>query len=158
MSLILAIESSTPRASLALLRDSEVVFEGSFESDRNHNAMLFEPLRWSLAELGGEPLDLVLIGTGPGSYSGTRVGIAAGQGVAMIHACPAIGLSSLLALGVNEGTVVGDARRGSAWLAELGDGLPQPEVVATKALGRRLKSVEKVFALEEIESLRLPNR
>lgn len=158
VSLILSIESSTARASLALLRDSEVVFEGSFESDRNHNSMLFEPLRWSIAEMGGEPLDLVVVGTGPGSYSGTRVGIAAGQGVAMIHACPAVGLSSLKALGVSEGVVVGDARRGSAWLADLDAGLPQPELVPAKSLKRRLKATESVFALEEVKQLGLPNK
>ena len=40
----LFIESSTPRASLALLRGRAVVFEESFTGDRSHNALLFAPL------------------------------------------------------------------------------------------------------------------
>ena len=119
----LFIESSTPRASLALLRGSEVVFEESFAGDRSHNAMLFAPLERALAMLeADERLGEVVIGTGPGSYSGTRVGIAAGQGVALVHGCPACGLSSLLAVPSargGRGVAVGDARRGSAWRARI---------------------------------------
>ena len=54
----------------------------TFQSDRNHNAMLFEPLSDLLANGGANEVGLVLVGSGPGSYSGTRVGIAAAQGVA----------------------------------------------------------------------------
>lgn len=112
----LFIESSTPRASLALLRGSTVVFHESFASDRSHNARLFSPLTAALSQLAkDERLAGVVIGTGPGSYSGTRVGIAAGQGVAMVHGCPAVGLTSLLAVVKGPALAVGDARRGSAW-------------------------------------------
>ncbi|MGB6223726.1 tRNA (adenosine(37)-N6)-threonylcarbamoyltransferase complex dimerization subunit type 1 TsaB [Haloferula sp.] len=155
---ILAIESSTPRASLALLRESRVIFERSFESDRNHNAAMFAPLQEALAALESESLDAVIIGTGPGSYSGTRVGIAAGQGVAMVHACPAVGLSSLLAAGVAEGVAVGDARRGSAWWAEITPGkLPQPAMLPTEALEEQLVGTGQIFTFEDLEKLSLPN-
>ena len=40
----LFIESSTARASLALLRGSEVIWEESFTGDRSHNALLYAPL------------------------------------------------------------------------------------------------------------------
>jgi len=155
--LILAIESSTPRASLALLRGSATIFEGGFESDRNHNSLLFEPLQHAIEALGGEALDAVIIGTGPGSYSGTRVGIAAGQGVAMIHGCPAVWLSSLLAAGISPGVAIGDARRGSAWWTEVkASELPQPEMLPTPELAAKLAGVEEVFSFEETKSLALP--
>src|SRR5688500_5266589 len=115
----LFIESSTPRASLALLRGSEVLFEEAFTGDRSHNALLFAPLARALECLPyGEKLSGVVIGTGPGSYSGTRVGIAAGQGIALVHGCPAVGLSSLLAVPSAFGgnaLAIGDARRGAVW-------------------------------------------
>ena len=158
VSLILAIESSTPRASLALLRDSMVVCESGFESDRNHNSMLFDPLAKAIESLAGDSLDLVIIGTGPGSYSGTRVGIAAGQGVAMVHACPAVGLSSLLAAGVSQGVAIGDARRGSAWWADVSAGkLPQPAMLPTDELAGKLTETGEIFTFEELGKLGLLN-
>jgi tRNA threonylcarbamoyl adenosine modification protein YeaZ len=155
--LILSIESSTPRASLALLRDSKVIYEGGFESDRNHNSMLFVPLQRAVAALGVEKLDAVVIGTGPGSYSGTRVGIAAGQGVAMVHGCPAVGLSSLLAAGITQGTAIGDARRGCAWWADIRSGeLPEPELVPNAGLLGKLGGSGELFSFEEVGKLGLP--
>ncbi|BCX47964.1 tRNA threonylcarbamoyl adenosine modification protein YeaZ [Haloferula helveola] len=154
MASLLAIESSTPRASLVLWRDGEVVFEGGFESDRHHNALLFAPLRQAIEILGESRLDEVIVGTGPGSYSGTRVGIAAGQGVGLVHDCPVVGLSSLLALGFAEGTVVGDARRGSGWWAEIGDGLPDPQLAEAAELPGLVPG--EVFALEDLGKLGLP--
>lgn len=147
---ILAIESSTTRASLALTVEDAIVFNESFESDRSHNAELFDPLVRGLAALDCENLDLVVIGTGPGSYSGTRVGIAAGQGIAMIHGCPAVGLSSLLGAGIENGTAIGDARRGSFWWADVDAGdLPRPELVATAELRGRLRPGRMVFTYED---------
>lgn len=54
--------------------------------------MVFNAIENLLGELGELKLDLVIVGTGPGSYSGTRIGIAVGQGVALAHNCPAVGL------------------------------------------------------------------
>ena len=64
---------------------------------------------------------MVLVGSGPGSYSGTRVGIAAAQGTAIAAGCPAVAVPSLLAVPSAENgaacLVIGDARRGSFWTA-----------------------------------------
>jgi tRNA threonylcarbamoyladenosine biosynthesis protein TsaB len=161
----LFIESSTPRASLALLRGNEVAFEASFTGDRSHNALLFDPLQRALALLeGGEKLEAVVIGTGPGSYSGTRVGIAAGQGVALVHGCPAVGLSSLLAVPAAAGgkaLAIGDARRGSAWRVGIEGGglLGEPELCPAAALeaevGAAMDSGVAVFSLESVVRLGL---
>lgn len=153
MPTLLALETTTPRASLALLRDGERVFAGGFESDRDHNSLLFAPLEEALACLGDERLDEVVIGTGPGSYSGTRVGIAAGQGVALVHDCPAVGLSSLLATGIDDGVAIGDARRGSAWWTRIGDRLPQPQLIAVGELETVLRDAPRVFSFEDVGRL-----
>ena len=156
----LFIESSTPRASLALLRGSAVVFEETFTGDRSHNALLFAPLERALAALEpGESLAEVVIGTGPGSYSGTRVGIAAGQGVALVHGCPAVGLSSLVAVpSARPGSLaVGDARRGSVWRAGFGE---EPELCGVEELAREIRGVLDggfaVFSLETVGKVGLP--
>ncbi len=114
----LVIETSTPHASIALV-DGDIISQRAFQSDRSHNALLFEPLEELLE--GRQPLDLVLVGSGPGSYSGTRVGIAAAQGVAIAMDCPAIAVPSILAVPAAEHgakcLAIGDARRGAFWTA-----------------------------------------
>lgn len=130
---ILVLETSTPQASLVLARDAEARESAHFASDRNHNALLFGPLETLLAPLAPGDLRAVLIGTGPGSYSGTRVGIAAAQGVALVHGCHAIGIPSLVATATaresTEALAVGDARRGSWWTARIRDGVLLEEPV-----------------------------
>jgi tRNA threonylcarbamoyl adenosine modification protein YeaZ len=152
MPTVLAIESSTPRASLVVMTEDTILFEGGCVSDRHHNALLFAPLEEAIKALGDRRIDEVIVGTGPGSYSGTRVGIAAGQGVAMVHGCPAVGLSSLLAAGRDGATAIGDARRGSAWTARVRAGeLPDPQLLPTADLAGVLGEAEGIFTFEEPE-------
>jgi len=119
----LALETSTPHASLARIGPDGLVEQRGFSSDRNHNARLFAPLHELLRDTGRQGIGLVLVGSGPGSYSGTRVGIAAAQGVAIALACPAIGVPSVLAVPSAEDgdscMAIGDARRGSYWSARM---------------------------------------
>lgn len=128
---VLAIETSTPRGSVAVVRgDASVVYERSFSSERSHNSQLFEPLREAL-EKCGDDLRAIVVGTGPASYTGVRIGIAAAQGVAMSKGVPLVGLPSVLAPEVDGGSegvakrfvVCGDARRGKYFVAEVCDGV-----------------------------------
>jgi tRNA threonylcarbamoyl adenosine modification protein YeaZ len=155
----LVIETSTPRASIALADTDGHVETRSFCSDRNHNAMLFEPLRELLDGRPRPEIALVLVGSGPGSYSGTRVGIAAAQGVAIAMGCPAVAVPSVLAVPPVGETMrclaIGDARRGSYWHASInGFDMPQPpalcdaselESIVSKAVG----DGGTVFSFEE---------
>jgi tRNA threonylcarbamoyladenosine biosynthesis protein TsaB len=119
----LILETSTPQASLALAGPGDYLLEREFASDRNHSACLFNPLAELLESLASGCIGRVLVGSGPGSYSGTRVGIAAAQGVALARDCPAVAVPSILALPSASGgagcLVLGDARRGSYWIARL---------------------------------------
>ncbi|NNC90273.1 MAG: tRNA (adenosine(37)-N6)-threonylcarbamoyltransferase complex dimerization subunit type 1 TsaB [Akkermansiaceae bacterium] len=123
----LGIESSTGRASVALARGEEVLREAAVETGRKPSAALMEPLREVLAALpGGERLEAVVIGTGPASYNGARVGIAAGQGVALAAGCPAVGVCSFLGVEAVRGgdrcLAVGDARRETYFILPLAAG------------------------------------
>jgi len=121
--LSLVFETSTPLASLALAGPSGILAQQKFSSDRNHNAMLFAPLSELMKGENRQNIGLVLVGSGPGSYSGTRVGIAAAQGVAITLGCPAVAMPSILAVPSADGgapcLAIGDARRGSYWWAHL---------------------------------------
>ncbi|MDB6070384.1 MAG: t6a yeaz: trna threonylcarbamoyl adenosine modification protein yeaz [Verrucomicrobiales bacterium] len=141
METILAIETSTNQGSIALYRDGRPVDVIEFSSDRSHNSVIFGPLETMLKN---GPPDLVVVGTGPGSYSGIRVGIAAGMGISLAHDIPLVGLPSLTAFGqaysLERYALVGDARRGSWWYAEVESGtlVLGPEVgdeaeIATRA-------------------------
>ena len=71
-----------------------------------------------------EQLDLtekperIVVGTGPGSFAGIRSALAFAQGYALGSGCEVLGLPSACAL-ADDGkvAVVGDARRGKAWIA-----------------------------------------
>lgn len=120
------IETSTETASLALVFDGELILEKRFVSGKRHNALLFEPLAEIIAAKGERELEAVLVGSGPGSYSGTRVGIATAQGAALVSGCEAISIPSILAtpeaLSGKPCLAVGDARRGNYWFAPIEKG------------------------------------
>lgn len=68
--------------------------------------------------------DRIIVGTGPGSFAGVRSALAFAQGYAIGSGCEVLGLPSACALALPDRptAVVGDARRGKAWIA-LFDGL-----------------------------------
>jgi tRNA threonylcarbamoyladenosine biosynthesis protein TsaB len=136
----LVIETSTPRASLATIGPGGHLEQREFTSDRSHNAVLFSPLQELLDARDGVEIGLVLVGSGPGSYSGTRVGIAAAQGVAIACGCPAVAVPSILAVPSAQGgapcLAIGDARRGSFWTARMENSrlLAEPELTDASGL------------------------
>lgn len=138
----LVIETSTPHASLATVEPDGRLVQRDFTSDRSHNAVLFSPLKELLDARETVEIGLVLVGSGPGSYSGTRVGIAAAQGVAIASGCPAVTVPSILAVpSVQCGgacLAIGDARRGSFWTARMeGFSMPnEPELTDADGLER----------------------
>ena len=162
----LVFETSTPHASLALAGPEGVVERREFRSDRNHNAMLFAPLRELLHGDGHREIGLVLVGSGPGSYSGTRVGIAAAQGVAMALACPAVAVPSILAVPSAENgaacLAIGDARRGSFWSARVENFrlAGEPELCDAKGLAAVVSAAAlqgiAVFCFEDPSRFPLP--
>ena len=133
MNCVLAIETSTAQGSLALQRGGEVLFTASFLSARTHNSVIFGPLEEALKLAGG--LDCIVVGTGPGSYTGVRVGLAVAMGVGMSRQVPVIGWTSFAALPSPplRYAVVGDARREQWHFTEMADG----EMLAAPVVGDR---------------------
>ena len=95
----LAIDTSTPRGAVALLRDDKPQAEGTF--DRSQSGQnLFDTATQLLSanQLRADDLGLLAVGLGPGSFTGIRVGIAAAKGVALPRKLPIKGASSFDAL------------------------------------------------------------
>ncbi len=166
MTAVLIIETSTPTASIALANEGEIVAEKSFSSDRRHNAALFEPLGEIIEANGSGSFEAIFVGSGPGSYSGTRVGIAAGQGAALVAGCKAISIPSILAvpeaLTGEPCIAVGDARRGSYWVAKISEGqlVTEPELTDEIGLDSAVRQANEsetpVFCMELIKGKEIP--
>ena len=120
MSIVLAIDTAAPRLQLALLlADGRV--DVSVEDMATGQA---EAIFGCIAELfarngvGYPDLTRVVTTTGPGSFTGLRIGLSAARGIGLARAIPVIGVPSLLALSLSvdgPSTVLLDARRDEAY-------------------------------------------
>jgi len=139
--MLLALDLSTAHGSIAVVRGADVLFQSSFQSERSHNAQVFAPLRDAL-EAAGSALTGIVIGNGPGSYTGVRIAIAAAQGIALSRSVWCACWSSLAAPDIDvpsDYQVIGDARRQSYYLARVEDGrlLPDLEIVGAETARER---------------------
>lgn len=123
--ILLALDTSSRDASIAVLRDGEIALEYNFSSRDDLSALLAPSLEFLLRslDLGLAQVDLLAAAVGPGLFTGIRVGLATLQGLNLAPRRPMIGVSSLEALACKLGdgaaTVVPliDARRGEVYLA-----------------------------------------
>ncbi|MFT4635552.1 MAG: tRNA threonylcarbamoyladenosine biosynthesis protein TsaB [Arenicella sp.] len=99
MNTILAIETATSSCSAALRIEGQVVTRNQVGNNL-HSQVLLAMVASLLAEAKLDPqaLQAVSVGQGPGSFTGLRIGIGVGQGLAFGASCPMIGVSSLDAL------------------------------------------------------------
>jgi tRNA threonylcarbamoyladenosine biosynthesis protein TsaB len=124
----LAIDTSTPRGAVALLRDDKPLAEEAFDRSQAGES-LFDASAKLLAEhrLGMTDIGLLAVGLGPGSFTGIRAGIAAAKGLALPRKLPIKGASSFDALALTalakmprdcpQMCVLGNARRDEIYFA-----------------------------------------
>jgi tRNA threonylcarbamoyladenosine biosynthesis protein TsaB len=140
---ILAADTSSPLASLAIVRGDKILASLAGGAHRPHSQALFSNLSILLQLAGLELLeiDAFAAATGPGSFTGLRVGLAAIKGLAHTLSKPAIGISSFDALALGSGatglilTMI-DAGREEAYcgLREVSDG--KSTVIGEDKVGR----------------------
>ena len=119
---VLALDTTTRDGSVALVENDCVVAEHIGDGTRTHAARLPEELlRLASAHaVHAGDVDLFAVASGPGSFTGLRIGIATIQGLACVHGRKVVGvpaleaLAHLASLDVAPGTYVGawmDAHR-----------------------------------------------
>lgn len=93
--LIVALEGSTRRASVAASFRGRVI-DLALEPERAHQSDLLPTIDTLVRALGASPRDLraVVVGTGPGSYTGLRVAIATALGLARAAGARLLGVPS----------------------------------------------------------------
>ncbi len=92
---------------------------------RGHAERLFPLVEAALAEAGWTPsgLDAVVVCTGPGGFTGARLGVAAARGLALALGRPALGVDWFAALaGGNRALVVLPGPQGALWLQRFAGG------------------------------------
>jgi tRNA threonylcarbamoyl adenosine modification protein YeaZ len=124
--LILAFDTATEVATSALVDDGEVLGERASRA-----STLLEDVDALLRQAGARPADLdaLAVGTGPGSFTATRIGLALARGLGLALEVPAAGISTLdaLAAGLPGALPVIDAKRGEVFV-------PGPRAVAPAEL------------------------
>ena len=113
--LILAFDTATDLATSALVADGATLGERVTRPQS-----LLADVDALLAEAGVRPTDLsgIVVGTGPGSFTGTRIGLSVARGLALSLDIPVAGISTLAALASaapNAFPVI-DARRGEVFV------------------------------------------
>ena len=119
--LTLAFDTATDVATSALVRDGDVLGERGSRAVR-----ILADVQSLLADEGltTESIDRLVVGTGPGSYTGLRMGLITARTLALSLGVPTAGVSTLdaLAAGTPAAVPVVDARRGEVFT--LVDGEP----------------------------------
>ena len=124
MSKVLAIDTSTSRTSVAIIDGDTILFSGFRDGATAHGPSLPALVQEALAV---SDVDEVVVGMGPGPFTGLRVGIAFAQSFALARQIPVRGVCSLdaIAAQINEKDfiITVDARRKEVYWARYTDGV-----------------------------------
>lgn len=95
--LLLALDTSTRQASVALCDEERLYGEHTWQAGNNHSVEMLEHVQRLLAEGGMalSALDGLAVATGPGSFNGVRVAVATAKTLAFALGKPLVGVSTL---------------------------------------------------------------
>jgi len=98
--IVLAVDTTTPSGSVALLEDGVLLGEVNLESPGTHSARLLRSVDFLLGVHGRDvkDVDAFAVAAGPGSFTGIRIGVGAVQSLAFASGKPVAPVSTLLAL------------------------------------------------------------
>jgi tRNA threonylcarbamoyl adenosine modification protein YeaZ len=128
--LVLALDTATPTLVAGVARwfsgtTAQVLAERSVPSGTKHAELLTPAIREALGDagLGMADVEAVVVGLGPGPFTGLRVGVVTAAALSDALGVPVIGVCSLDAVGSGARTVVTDARRKEVyWATYAADG------------------------------------
>jgi tRNA threonylcarbamoyladenosine biosynthesis protein TsaB len=121
---LLALDTSSRDASIAVLRDEDVLLEYNFTSRDSLSAMLIPGLEFVMKSLDMQiaQIDCLGITIGPGLFTGIRIGMATLKGLAFAENKKLVGVTSLMALAYKladtESNIISliDANKGEVYL------------------------------------------
>lgn len=122
---ILALDSSATVASVALCENETLLAEYTLNNGNTHSETLLPMIETMLAHFGAtiDDIDLFAASTGPGSFTGVRIGTATLKGLAFAKNIPCVGVSTLEAIAENAVAIGGlicpvmNARRAQVYTA-----------------------------------------
>jgi tRNA threonylcarbamoyl adenosine modification protein YeaZ len=126
--LVLAIDTSTPAVTAGVVADGRMVAERVTVDPRAHAERITPNVLAAMADAARSmaDLDAVVVGCGPGPFTGLRVGMATAAAYGHALGIPVYGVCSLDAIGgqtTGEVLVVTDARRREVYWARYRDGV-----------------------------------
>lgn len=138
---LLAVDTSGPVAGVAVLRDGAIAYEGAAVNHLTHSANLMPMIEEALSRAGLDitAIDLYAVVTGPGSFTGVRIGVSAVKGMAHGAGKPCVGVDALEALAaslcLSDALLcpLQDARAGQVYAAAFLPGLPPKRVLPNMA-------------------------
>jgi tRNA threonylcarbamoyladenosine biosynthesis protein TsaB len=150
----IAIDASFSPVSVALGEEGTCLWYGELPSERRPTLPLFRLLQEALAKMPSPTL--ILVGVGPGSFSGIRLAIAAAQGLGLAVQAPVKGIYSVWSLGWRyreEGRVgvFSDARRGELFATFFRSGYLEkgPLVLPKGDLGKWLQGLDRAISPDQ---------
>jgi tRNA threonylcarbamoyladenosine biosynthesis protein TsaB len=95
--MILAIDTATRYAGIALYDGQAVLFEANWRSNESHTRELAPMIAHALEQQGVRPDDLsgLAVSLGPGSFTGLRIGLSMAKGMAFVTGKPLLGIPTL---------------------------------------------------------------
>lgn len=168
--MLLAVDTSTRTVGLALYDGVQVMYELAWTSNDFHTVELAPAVASMLERCDQEisALQAIVVATGPGSFTGLRIGLALAKGLALVRHIPLIGIPSLDVLAAAQPTIAipmaavlraGRGRLAVGWYA-VTDGTWRSrapiEVLTPKDLSQRIRTPTLVCGeLSEEERQRL---
>lgn len=157
--LVLAIDTSSVVATCALWEEGRLINERVSNSKMTHSQTLMPMIESMMkeSELEIESVDYFAVVTGPGSFTGLRIGVATAKALAHVLQKPVVGVPAMEALAYNlpyvEGIIVPmmDARRDRVftaiyrWNGEKLEVVMDQDVIQIEDLIEKLKSESKIY-------------
>jgi tRNA threonylcarbamoyladenosine biosynthesis protein TsaB len=165
MAALLAIDTAGPRLQLALRLDDRVDVLAE-EMPTGQAERLFPAIDALLARSGIRYADLtrIAVTTGPGSFTGVRIGLSAARGLGLALGIPVVGVPTLLALSLvaecDPVAVLLDARRDEAYFQSFsGPGIPvgAPALLPMDEARRRVPAGTALLTSSAPDMARLVN-
>ncbi|HEX3016162.1 MAG TPA: tRNA (adenosine(37)-N6)-threonylcarbamoyltransferase complex dimerization subunit type 1 TsaB [Desulfobacteria bacterium] len=122
---VLSIDTATKVTGLAIHRDTELVAEAFLHTGTNHSERIVPMIHQLLAnaQIKFADLDAVAVASGPGSFTGLRIGMATAKGIAQVRGIKLVGINTLDGIAQNglgfDGLVapILDARKNEVYTA-----------------------------------------